>query len=355
MEKRKKYIIIISTIIQLIASVWSLIQAKVINEGRIAELDSLPEVMRERMASVYQNTGAISIVVLSIICILIDLILIYLVFKDKASKKKGLIIFLFAVTLFTASISVVELIAIVDIIIVATIKADKTNVKKEIPKIEKEKVDKKKIILAIALIVYYFLGSFLVDFVPGKVLAIFVVILFYCSLIAFSILIFKDKFMNDAKLFVKNFGTYVGYIVPKYVIFFIIYAVISFICIMITKSRAANQELIEQIPMFISFPLAVIYAPIVEETLFRGCLRRLIANEKVFIVISALAFGLLHTFSSETEILNLFVTAIPYACLGGFFAYLYTKTNNLLTCVSCHFVNNLFAMIVSIITAGLIM
>ena len=48
-----------------------------------------------------------------------------------------------------------------------------------------------------------------------------------------------------------------------------------------------NQESIMSLPLWNSIPLAVIYAPIVEESLFRGCIRRFIKDDKIFIIVSA--------------------------------------------------------------------
>ena len=103
------------------------------------------------------------------------------------------------------------------------------------------------------------------------------------------------------------------------------------------------------LPIWYSLPLAIIYAPIVEETLFRGCIRRFIKNDKLFIIVSALVFGLLHTAFSEETIYNALVLAIPYATMGGFLAYIYTKTNNMLCNMSFHCFHNTIAMIISIL------
>ena len=100
-------------------------------------------------------------------------------------------------------------------------------------------------------------------------------------------------------------------------------------------------------------PLAVIYAPIVEESLFRGCLRRFFKNDKVFIIISAISFGLLHTIFSEPNLYNAIVMGIPYMAIGGFLAYLYTKTNNMCTNMAFHAFHNAIVMIFVILIKGL--
>ena len=113
----------------------------------------------------------------------------------------------------------------------------------------------------------------------------------------------------------------------KYYLVYILVAIIA--ALLCNEITSANQEGIMALPVWLSLPLAVIYAPIVEETLFRGCLRRFIKNDKVFIAISAMVFGLLHTVLSETTLYNTIFMSLPYIAMGGFLAYIYVKTNNL--------------------------
>ena len=69
-------------------------------------------------------------------------------------------------------------------------------------------------------------------------------------------------------------------------------------------------------------------------------LRRIIKNNSLFIIASALVFGLLHTMH-EPMLFNMIIMGIPYAAMGGFLAYMYTKTNNITTNISCHGIYNL--------------
>ena len=132
-----------------------------------------------------------------------------------------------------------------------------------------------------------------------------------------------------------------------------IFFVASLTCIIIAKSISSNQTVLETMPFYVLLPLAIIYAPVVEEALFRGCIRRFIANDILFIIISGIVFGLLHTFFSEFLIFNILVLAIPYALMGAFLAYIYTKTNNIFSNIFCHAFNNLIATIISMLIIGL--
>ena len=347
MSKGKKYFFIIASIIQVIASVLTIVNAKAINASKMAMLESYPEFLREKMESIYQNMGVATIIASAAICIIVSLGILLLASKEKVAQKKGLVIVLFVVAFLFAPSTIAILTALVGLIITATIKKEESDSKKEMPVLEKEKVDKKKIILAVALIIFYFSVNVGANFITNPAVGIFVAILFYCAMIAFSILIFKDVFKEGFKQFIKNFGPYCKFIIPKFLIFTVLFLIVNIICMFLVNARGENQQMLEQLPLWLSFPLAVIYAPIVEETLFRGCLRRFIANDKVFIVISGIVFGLLHTVFAETNIVNLFVLAIPYGFMGAFFAWLYVKTNNMMSNIFCHFINNFFAMIAS--------
>ena len=351
---KKKIYFIVGAIIQIIASVYSIIKAKEIVQNLLATLNTLPEAIQERVNSLYQNAGNKYIIIMASVCIILDLIIILITTRDKLAEKKGAIIALSIFTIFTASYSIVELIAIINIIVVASIKSDKVKEKKEIPKIEKESVDKKKKIMALGLLLVYFSQVVWGDFIPSGVIGILIQVIFYILMIILSLWVFKDKLINDFKLFKDNFSVYIGFILPRMGIFYIIFIFVSLICMSITNSTANNQNLVEQLPILLSLPLAIIYAPIVEESLFRGCIRRFISNDKIFILISGIVFGLLHTVFAESNLLNLVVLAIPYGVMGSFLAYIYVKTNNMLCNITYHALNNAFAMIISIMITGLI-
>ena len=133
-----------------------------------------------------------------------------------------------------------------------------------------------------------------------------------------------------------------------------IYFAIAIVSAILAKQGASvNQTTVEALPLLVSLPLAIIYAPIVEESLFRGCIRRFIKNDKVFMIVSAIVFGLLHTAFSEATLYNVIVVALPYAAMGYFLAFLYAKTNNICTNMAFHAFQNTLAMILTIILKGL--
>ncbi|WP_101772272.1 CPBP family intramembrane glutamic endopeptidase [Peptostreptococcus faecalis] len=85
----------------------------------------------------------------------------------------------------------------------------------------------------------------------------------------------------------------------------------------------------------------VIFAPIVEEIIFRGyIIGRLFENKQILgIVVSSLIFGSIHTITNITSL-------IMYFLLGVVAGILYYKTKRLEVSIGAHLLNNLAAVIV---------
>ena len=180
-------------------------------------------------------------------------------------------------------------------------------------------------------------------------MAIGIIIAYYLGVTIITIFAFKDTLKRDFKLFKNNLIPYMKFIFIGYLIYFPIYILLSIISTMIAKSGvSANQSAVEALPLYISIPLALLWAPLVEECVFRGSLRRFIKNGYIFILVSSLCFGLIHTFQ-EDSLLKVFALCVPYACMGCFTAYLYKRTNNIFTNIFMHFFINAIAMCLSIL------
>lgn len=112
----------------------------------------------------------------------------------------------------------------------------------------------------------------------------------------------------------------------------------TFTPIAIPENEQAIREAIKLSPWFIVFS-TVINAPFVEEILFRKTLFDIFKNKTIFIIVSGLIFGAFHIIGIGTTIFS-WLYIIPYAALGSTFAYIYTKTNNLLTPICMHAFHN---------------
>ena len=354
---KKKIFFIISAILQILASIYIILNANTIIEFQLASIPEtfsmFPEDFQEKVTEMLTNNFIWVIIFESMIAIVLNAITINIASKNSILKNKGKLIIFSIVCMLTSYSSVVGLLSIINIIVLAFSKRKKeedypSKEKNEIPIIEYKKSNKKEILFGIILIVAYFSQIFIPDNFLDQNYHIARIII-YIFLFVLSIFIFKDKLKTDIKLFKDNSKAYFKYIFSKLVILYIIYIFASLICVIITQEATSiNQSLITSMPIWFIIPTAIIWAPVVEELVFRGTLRRFISNNKLFIVISAIIFGLLHSIV-EPSLFNVFVMGIPYAILGGFLAYMYSKTNNIITNIFIHAFHNTIGVIFSIL------
>lgn len=92
------------------------------------------------------------------------------------------------------------------------------------------------------------------------------------------------------------------------------------------------------LPDLLSFITTVLFAPVLEELIFRGCILESLKkySTSFAVVFSALLFALLH--------LNLY-QGLPVFGMGLVFGWIYVRTGSLRTTIVLHLINNLVAMI----------
>ncbi len=354
---KKKVYFIISAIIQIIIALYIIVLADTIVQNEIQAFQELYETMPiDMIKSMIENierNGANSIRICSSICIAINVGVIITAIKNNILRNKGLLITGSIICLLFAGNQIVEILAIVNIIVLIALKRKNPEdfpIKKEIPKLEEIAITKKEIFIGIALVLIYFSqfiwGSYIIK---SNILRWSIIIIFYLSVLVLSILFWNKSIKRDLKVLKENFGTYIRFILPRFGLMYIAYFVVTIFTIIITKNiGSVNQQNLESLPSWYVIPLAIIYAPIVEETIFRGLIHKLIKNDTIFIIVSGISFGLLHTISSEVTLLNVIFKALPYSVLGGFLAYIYSKTENISTNMFCHAGINLIASLLTL-------
>lgn len=142
-------------------------------------------------------------------------------------------------------------------------------------------------------------GIALADALISSLVTILFIILYF-DVIKSSWLQFKENYKkNISQIFL---GIIIGYLVlnAMQIVASYVSALLFFIC-GVQMETAANQQTIEE--LLASAPLIMIFsscilAPIEEELLFRGSIRKSIKNKKVFIACSGLIFGLMHVTDS---------------------------------------------------------
>ena len=107
------------------------------------------------------------------------------------------------------------------------------------------------------------------------------------------------------------------------------------------------ENLLNSTDIWINLILISIIGPVFEEIMFRKLLidRTIIYGPKISIILSALMFGLFHG-----NLNQFFYTFL----LGGFLAYVYIKTGNILHTILLHITINLTGSVVSLFVEGCI-
>lgn len=217
---------------------------------------------------------------------------------------------------------------------------------RELPKLDIMK-NYKWYIYILVLIVYFVIAF--TDIINNLISNKYQYYLLNIFVIVFLVFVFRKDLKRDFKLFIKYFKEYNLVLLKMYGLSLITLVALSLLIRFITGiDNATNQvvlnSLFKQNPLLLSF-LAIIYAPITEEIIFRGVFRKLINNKWIFIFVSGFLFGLAHViddFQSVKELLYIFV----YGSLGCYLAATYYKTNNMFTNICFHFLQNTFAITV---------
>ena len=349
---KKKIYLIISAIVQIAISIYSMVfvdkiaaeQVKAIGEM----LEMMPKDMQKMMADIYTvETMSSSIMVTAIATLVIGAILLWLFARDRVSVKKGLAIGLLIATLVLGLNDIVLVLSAISLIFVATTpKSEKKKEKKEIKKLRELKITGKDRLWVVVLVLAYATQFIIPSFINSRTAAIIFDVLFNLLIFSLVLYVFRKRLSRDLKAFKENFGSYIGYVFKWWGLMLLMSLGAAIVRLILGgEVETANQAALNSMPIWYVGPLAIIWAPFVEEGIFRGGLRRFVKNDKLFIVLSAILFGLLHTIGTETGIYNMFIQSLQYMVMGGVMAYTYSKTNNIFVNMGIHCVQNTLGVI----------
>ncbi|MGL5977636.1 MAG: lysostaphin resistance A-like protein [Erysipelotrichaceae bacterium] len=176
---------------------------------------------------------------------------------------------------------------------------------------------------------------------------------FYIFMIASMVALFWKTFAHDAKDWLANAKPYFLKVLRvallMYVANFFISIIVGYVSPNDTSgNQAIIQDVFNQTPVLTIF-MACVFAPIVEEIVFRGVIFKQIRKHSSFwlaSLTSALLFGLIHiqfgTSFGFADLLYIFV----YGALGFFMCKAYEDTGNFFGAVCLHFINNALAILV---------
>ena len=187
----------------------------------------------------------------------------------------------------------------------------------------------------------------------------------FCTDIGFIIIVYtlyRYRIKKELKDYIINFKDNISLSIKYYIIGLIIMIISNNIINIFFSSATATNEnmvrlLIDKYPLYMLFSVAI-YAPIVEETIFRRSIKDITDNTSnniikkySYIIISGFIFGAMHVLGTATNIID-YIFIIPYMALGSSFAALYYKTNNLFNTITLHSFHNLLVIILYFIFGG---
>lgn len=222
--------------------------------------------------------------------------------------------------------------------------------------------------ISLGAFLLYFLyqesASYIIDFLEAVLgpfsLSVRVTILLILEslLIIALFFIYKQRFIKDFKDFKNNFKIYMKKYMDYWAIAFALMVICNVVVVtLFPNSSATNQDAINTIfgkaPLYIIIS-SVIFAPFVEETVFRLSLRNIFQNDKLFILISGIVFGALHVIGSFEGWADL-AYILPYSIPGFVFAYVLIKSKNIFVPISLHFFHNGIMMFIQSVIAFLLM
>ena len=286
------------------------------------------------------------------ICGVVNLISILFIIKDILKHKKAIITLNIIQLFFGNLFNIIS--GVINIVLLSMKTKDIEDVKKEkkdLPVLEEINEHSKLLYFIIFVFLFIICYTPATDLLPipnTKVSAIITVSLLYIIQICSLVIPMLKELERDFVAFKNNFKIYTSNMLPRFGIIFIVYAISSLALVSFVGNISTNQEIISQWPIYISAFLAIIIAPLTEELMFRGFMKKFIKNDILFIILSSLIFGGLHIMQSENLSQILFI--IPYSILGFAFALNYVKTKNIASNIFLHSAWNSIAIIAMIIT-----
>jgi uncharacterized protein len=132
----------------------------------------------------------------------------------------------------------------------------------------------------------------------------------------------------------------------------------------ITNETSENQQFIETTftfyPLYI-VPMTVIFAPIIEETIFRGIIFQYFENLRLpaklntvlAFLFGSFTFGLIHvTDELFSDPLRGLLLGLPYIALGLVLSLVYYLTKSIIAAIITHFMQNSFSVILQLFMLG---
>lgn len=167
------------------------------------------------------------------------------------------------------------------------------------------------------------------------------------------VIIFNHKYIiYDYKMFINNKKAYIKFIIKNYLFMLLILFLISILILLINGGEISqNQKSINNIFLkapIIGLLLSTLYAPFVEENIFRLSLSKIFKNKYLFMIVSSILFGLLHVIGNINSYNDL-LYIIQYSAIGFCLSKSYINSKNIFVPIGIHFIQNFIAGLLSLL------
>ena len=219
----------------------------------------------------------------------------------------------------------------------------------------------KNIYLPILLFIILLLGMAYFQYIPAKLLKTNLETISTTSKIIYSVicdalfmlfvyLLYRKTINKNFKDFFSNFKDNIETSLKYYFIGLAIMVISNLIITIFFSGASANNEeavrtLIGKYPLYMVFSVSI-YAPFIEEIIFRKSIKDMITSYKnnsltkyLYILTSGLIFASLHVVGMADKAID-YIYIIPYLSLGIAFAALYHKTDNIFSTICIHSLQN---------------
>ena len=175
-------------------------------------------------------------------------------------------------------------------------------------------------------------------------------IVYLISTIIFIIIAKKEFKQSIKNLNLKILKKSIIYWLIGLAIMIISSELIELIGIPLNSNEEAVRAQLKEFPIM-QIMQTVIFAPIMEEIVFRYSFKNLSSNKHIYAIFTGIFFALMHlpdAFINPTMLIHL----IPYSALGIAFGYIYKDTDNLLATIIPHSLHNLISILQLFIIGG---
>lgn len=166
----------------------------------------------------------------------------------------------------------------------------------------------------------------------------------YIPFISFFMATLPERFPNSIKLFMMETGKELKKIIKEIILFFIFLIVCSFFTSLLLIGTTDNQIRVNTdfySDPFVQSLLIIVFAPILEECIFRYLPSRFIKNGILYVVISSVIFAGMHVINYPNALYYIWF----YLPTALYFGYRYYKTKDLLVTISIHCFNNFISLL----------